>query len=172
MFNPLLSRLLSSSENRTQGSPAHLLQIIQTTRSRSSIGWPHPRLGNLLLRTETASLLVGVDDHVRFVLGRLVVPVVVGFPTRSTVFRSSPRVSLPRVALKNFACCWLCSFLHGFWGPIHGCLSFFTSIWYVSTSQLLTTWLGVSLRLKASAVHDRCTRRRSGHVAKQLAEDT
>ena len=40
------------------GDLAHLLQIIQTTRSRSSTGWPHPRLRHSLPRTETASLLV------------------------------------------------------------------------------------------------------------------
>ena len=31
----------------------------------------------------------------------------------------------------NFACCWHCSFFHGSWGPIPGCFSSFTSIWYV-----------------------------------------
>ena len=37
---------------------AHSFQIIQTTRSRSSTDRLHPRLGNSLPRTETASLLV------------------------------------------------------------------------------------------------------------------
>ena len=41
------------------GDLAHSPQIIQTTRSRSSTGWPHHRrLRNSLPRTETASLLV------------------------------------------------------------------------------------------------------------------
>ena len=56
---------------------AHSFQIIQTTRFRSLTDRFHPRLGNSLPRTETASLLVCVDDHVRLVLVKLVVPIVV-----------------------------------------------------------------------------------------------
>ena len=40
---------------------AHSFQIIQTTRSRSSTDRLHPRLGNSLPGTQTASLLVCVD---------------------------------------------------------------------------------------------------------------
>ena len=98
-----------------------------------------------LPRTETASLLVCVDDHIRLVLGRLVLPVVVGFLTRSTVFRSFPRVSFPRVALQKLRLLLaLLFFVYGFWGPGPWlfCFTgsrvpslavsfFFTAIWHV-----------------------------------------
>ena len=113
---------------------AHSFQIIQTTRSRSSTGRRHPRLGNSLPRTETASLLVRVDDHVRLVLGRYVE---VLLPDFVVGFHAFLRVLL--------ACCWHCSsVVHGFWGPgpwlflLHGfsgpfpgCFYFFTAIWHV-----------------------------------------
>ena len=154
---------------------AHSFQIIQTTRSRSSTGRPHSFLGNSLPRTETASLLVCVDDQI--VLGKLVVPVVVGFPTRSTVFRSSPRVSFPRVALQKLRLLLaLLFFVQVFWGPGPWLFCFTGSRVPSLAVSLSSRPFGTCfnqptihpLGLKASVVHDHCKRRCCGHRISNL----
>ena len=62
----------------------------------------------------------------------------------------------------NFACCWPCSFFHGSWGPIPGCVSsswvlgsrpwlffsFFTSVWHVFHQTCILSSLLVNLPFK------------------------
>ena len=143
------------------GDLAHSFQIIQTTRSRSSTGRPRSHLGNSLPRTETASLLVCVDDHV--VLGKLCCPNCRWLPDskHGVPFFSTCLVSTCCVA-KNFACCW-----------------HYSSLFTGSGSQSLAVLLSSRpfgacfnqptihpLGLKARVVHDHCKRRCCGHRKK------
>ena len=92
------------------------------------------------------------------------------------MFRSSPRVVLPRVSprvarlllallffVHGFSGPFPGCFVHGFSGPFPGCFSFFTAIWLVFHPPTIHT-----LGLKASGVHDHCKRRRSGHRKSNL----
>ena len=104
--------------------------LAHSIRSRSSSDRPHCHLGNSLLQTETISLWIHVDGHIRLVLGRYVQ---VLLPDFVIDFHAFLRVLL--------ACCWHCSFfcsrvlgsrvLLGFLGPFPGCFYFFTAIWLV-----------------------------------------
>ena len=87
------------------------------------------------------------------------------FLTWSTVFRSSPRVSFPRVALwKLRLLLALLFFVHGFWRPgpwlflfLHGHVA------RVSTNLQCNQPTIYTLGQKARVVHDHCKRRCCGH---------
>ena len=80
------------------------------------------------------------------------------------MFRSSPRVSFPRVALQKLRLLLaLLFFVHGFWGPFPGCFTFFTALWHVFNQPTIHP-----LGLKASVVHDHCKRRCCRHRINNL----
>ena len=62
-------------------TPAQFFREQDTGISHIRFRLSKPHGFDLRPRTETASIVVCVDDHVRLVLGRLVLPVVVGFLT-------------------------------------------------------------------------------------------
>ena len=41
----------------------------------------------------------------------------------------------------NFACCWHCSFFHGFWGPVPGCFLLHIILARVSSNLPLAPWV-------------------------------
>ena len=93
------------------------------------------------------------------------------------MFRSSPRVSFPRVALQKLRLLLaLLFFVHGFWGPGPWLFCFTGSRVPSLAVSLSSRPFGTCfnqptshpLGLKASVVHDHCKRRRSGHRINNL----
>ena len=93
------------------------------------------------------------------------------------MFRSSPRVSFPRVALQKLRLLLaLLFFVHGFWGPGPWLLCFTGSRVPSLAVSLSSRPFGTCfnqptmhpLGLIASVVHDHCTRRRGGHRINNL----
>ena len=74
------------------------------------------------------------------------------------MFRSSPRVVLPRVSPRVARLLLALLVVHGFSGPFPACLFFHGHLARVSSSLQFTP-----LGLKANGVDDHCKRRRSGH---------
>ena len=170
---PLLS-VCSIRQRTGYRDLAHSFQIIQTTRFRSLTDRFHPRLGNSLPRTETASLLVCVDDHVRLILVKLVVQLSLLFWLEAlcSVLLHVSRFHMLRCkTLPAVGIALLCSRVLG----SRSLAVLFTGSRVPSLAVSLSSRpFGTCfhqpsihpLGLKASVVHGRFIRRRSGHVAK------
>ena len=172
-----LCRHACSILHRTGHDLAHSFQIIQTTQSRSSTDRLHPHFGNSLPRTETASLVVCVDDHIRLVLVKLLVPLCRWLPDLKhcvPFFSTCCTSTCCFVKLRLLSA--LLFFVHGFSGP-GPWLFCFTGSRVPSLAVSLSSRPFFScfiqptihtLGLKTSCVHNHCKRRRCGHRISNL----